>query len=100
MGDDERIAIEPVFHGEEIISGYINPNYSDEVTTKHIFTDKMSAVFAATPDSSGYFSVDAQASIGNPPTIRDLNENGLNMYEMELGIYQYRPISPNMCQVT
>ncbi len=91
VGDGETIAIEPVFHGEGIISGYINPDYSVEVTTKNVFTDEMSAVFAATPDSSGYFTVDANATIGTPPTIKVLNESGQNVYEMELGIYQYRP---------
>lgn len=91
VGDGETIAIEPVYQGEGVVSGFINPNYSVEVTTKNVFTDEMSAVFAATPDSSGYFTVDANATIGTPPTIKVLNESGQNVYEMELGIYQYRP---------
>lgn len=88
--DGVNFAIEPVTHQEGIVSGYINPSYRVEVTTLETMTDKKSATLYGTPDEQGYFSIDADATVGKKPTIKIFDQHEKVIYETELGVFQYQ----------
>lgn len=90
-GDGEHFVIEPVNQKEGVVSGYMNPAYSIEVTTFDSMTQETSSIMSARPDESGYFWLDANASIGATPTVRILDEQANLVYEATLPVYQYLP---------
>lgn len=90
-GDEQTIAIEPVFHDDGIVSGFINPNYSVEIYTQNVNTKEISANYSAQPDASGYFSTKTDATVATPPTIRIVDEVGQLVFEKGLGVQEYRP---------
>lgn len=91
VGDGESIAIEPVFTQENVVSGFIPPSYSVEAYTQQVYSGEYSNTVTATPDSSGYFSLNLDITIGTPPTVRVLNETGQVVFENTLDVYEYRP---------
>lgn len=91
VGDSETIAIEPVYGQEDIVSGFIPPNYSVEVYTLNTMSGEYSSTYMGVPDSNGYFTMTIDLSIVAPPSVKVLNEQGKSVYEMDLGVHQYRP---------
>lgn len=90
-GDGRSIAIEPVFAGDGIVSGFIPPNYWVEVDIGDVMQNIIHRTLTAYPNESGYFSIDAEATVGMPPSIRVFNEQGQVVFQTDLGIVQYYP---------
>ncbi|MGO4927918.1 hypothetical protein ACTQ5J_04885 [Fundicoccus sp. Sow4_F4] len=90
-GDGETFAIEPVNQKEGVVSGFVNPTYSIQVTTVNQMTKEVISTMNATPNAEGYFSIDAGASVSIQPTIRLYDASSNLVYETDLDVYQYQP---------
>lgn len=90
-GDGETFVIEPVYQKEGVVSGFVNPTYSIQVTTVNQMTNEVTSTMNATPNAEGYFSIDAGASVSVVPSIQIYDASSNLVYEATLNVYQYQP---------
>lgn len=90
-GDNETIAIEPAISGENVVSGFIHPEYSVQAYTTNSYSSEVSKIVTATPDENGYFTLNLDISVGAPPTVQILDKTGNIVFDQEMTVYQYRP---------
>lgn len=90
-GDGETFAIEPVNQKEGVVSGFVNPTYSIQVTTVNQMTKEVISTMNATPNAEGYFSIEAGASVSVEPNIKIFDASSTLVYEAALNVYQYQP---------
>ena len=91
VGDGINYMIEPVNQKEGIISGFINPTYTIEVTLVDPLTDKVISILEVEVDENGYFSIDAEVIIDAVPMIKIFDENSNIVLEEALKVYHYEP---------
>lgn len=91
VGDGINYMIEPVNQKEGIISGFINPTYTIEVTLVDPLTDKVISILEVEVDENGYFSIDAEVISDAVPMIKIFDENSNLVFEEALKIYHYEP---------
>lgn len=90
-GNGETIAIEPVFHKENVISGFINPDYTVKAYTRDVFTYEETDSVTATPDASGYFTLYLEMNLATPPIVQVINDVGQIIFQEQMDVYEYRP---------
>lgn len=91
VGDGINYMIEPVNQKEGIISGFINPIYTIEVTLVDPLTDKVISILEVEVDENDYFSIDAEVISDAVPMIKIFDENSNLVFKEALKIYHYEP---------
>lgn len=91
VGDGINYMIELVNQKEGIISGFINPTYTIEVTLGDPLTDKVISILEVEVDENGYFSIDAEVISDAVPMIKIFDENSNLVFKEALKIYHYEP---------